>query len=184
MAAGLRNMLFSTTANSRLLSILCQKSILIGHSLTSSLKKHVNGQVSLQERISATFAFAVRARRCLIPPFPGKFQVKDIYTDRFLCTLHCYSSHGPKLFLYDHKELERVGDNDAHYLVEDAVVVNDQGIVDPGNTTPFSGATLHPNALLWMQIWRSYSEWAEECREKGEDVTEPLCFVVPKGECV
>lgn len=115
-----------------------------------------------------------------IPHFASEFQAKNIYTDRFPCTLHYYSSRGPKLLLYDHREYD--GDSDVHRLPQDAVAVNDQAIVDPAITSPWGGATMYPNTLLMLQITRSFSDWAEECKSKGEDVATPWFFTIPKGE--
>lgn len=115
-----------------------------------------------------------------IPDFAREFQAKNIYTDRFPCTLHYYSSRGPKLLLYNHEEYE--GDSDIHRLAQDAVTVNDQAIVDPKITSPWGGATMYPNTLLMLQITRSFSDWAEECKSKGEDVATPWFFTIPKGK--
>lgn len=103
-----------------------------------------------------------------IPQFASTFQTKNIYTDRFPCTLHYYSSRGPKLLLFDQRLYK--GDGDVHRLAQDAIAVNDEAAVDPASTSPWSGATIYPNTLLMLQITRSFSDWAQECKSKGEDM--------------
>lgn len=119
-----------------------------------------------------------------IPKFATKFQANNIYTDRFPCTLHYYSSGGPKLRLYDQAELHEGDGGDVHRLAQDAVTVDDKAVVDPASTSSWSacGATMYPNTLLMLQITRSFSDWAQECKSKGEDMATPWFFIIPKGE--
>lgn len=125
-----------------------------------------------------------------IPPFAKAFQAKGIYTDYFPCNLHYYSSRGPKLALFDYASLssgiiEKHGDlaDYPYYIHEDSVCVGKNGLVNPADRSQcnYNGLNMWPNTLLMLQIMRSYSEAAEDFRERGEDVPIPWIFTITKG---
>lgn len=156
-------------------------------------RRSLHGTTATRFMASAAMASASAA--------PSKYsaleqQVKKIYLDRFPCTLHYYSSRGPKLHLFDrrkllereraHGEAEGEEDEDPHRLGQDAVPVDDQGQIDLRGgqaLPPWPGAALHPNTNVRLEITRSWIEWAEECRTaRGQDVATPWFFTIPKGE--
>lgn len=125
-----------------------------------------------------------------VPPFAKAFQAERIYTDHFPCTLHYYSSRGPKLALFDYTTLfagviEKYSDfaNYPYYIHEDSVFVGNNGLVDPTDRSQsnLNGLNMWPNTLLMLQITRSYSEAADDFRAGGEDVPIPWIFTITKG---
>lgn len=115
-----------------------------------------------------------------IPPFATAFRAKSVYLDAFPCTLHHYSSEGPRLSLYDGRK-DRPDEHPERTHVN-RVEVGYDGLVDPALTSWWNGVSMSSNTLLQQQIWTNCGDWADECREKGWEVAEPWMFTLPKGD--
>lgn len=122
------------------------------------------------------------------PPLPKTFpaKIQSLYTDDFPYTLHYYCTYGPKLALHDCSKLEGNPDKllrtDPHYCNENHVSVNEDGIVDPANTSKWNGVPMFPNTKYQHAFIDNKSEWADILRkERGQDVPSAWIFTVPRG---
>lgn len=91
--------------------------------------------------------------------------------------------------LFDHdRELEDAPRGDARqgglYMHHDLVSCDDRGLVDPSYTGRFrwNGLHMYPNTVNSVELLRSFSDWADECRLLGQDVPFPWMFTISKGD--
>ncbi|ROV89304.1 hypothetical protein VSDG_09094 [Cytospora chrysosperma] len=118
------------------------------------------------------------------PPFAALegLPARRIYTESFPCTLHYYSSRGPKLALFDHKKLPPHDLGTGRYIHHDHVHVGDAGLVDPRDSSVrWNGLHMYPNTINSVELMGYFSDEAEECRMQGQDVPTPWMFTIPKG---
>ncbi|KAI7779536.1 hypothetical protein LA080_000725 [Diaporthe eres] len=94
-----------------------------------------------------------------IAPSATAFRAKYIYFDASPCTLHHYSSGGPKLSLYDGRK-DRPGEHPGRTHVN-RVEVGGDGLVDPALMSWWNGISMSPNTLLQQQIWTNWGDWAD-----------------------